>query len=245
MVGEAETLSRTVVRDGQVVVNEVLPTDLQPDNQGPIAELAESAPVFSPTGAWLDWVETPQGADGPVRLRIVPWGDQGPAGNASTVDAPSDVVRPQALVDWATTSQGDVLTFRPPFGPGEPTEPGAMIEFRLAGADPRAGEWATVTLPGNLFDAGSFPLEGDVEQRYVAYDGGEDVLYGLAEAPETAVPTGAFSFSEGRVVAFGPDSALVQQADGSWQRVQVDDGAASRVEMPDGTVAVLPWPDEA
>lgn len=244
-VGEAETLSRTVVRDGQVLVNEALPADRQPDNQGTIAELAESGPVFSPTGDWLAWVDTPQGADGPVQLRILPWGDQGPAGNASTVAVPADVVRPQELLDWATSPDGDVLTFRPQAGPDESfDQPAAMVEFRLAGADPRVGQWATVELPGVLFDAGSFPL-GDGEQRYVAFDGGNEVLYGLAEAPRSAVPTGAFGFSEGRVVAFGPDSALVQQPDGSWQRVQVDDGATSSVDVPDGTVAVLPWPDEA
>ena len=95
-------------------------------------------------------------------------------------------------------------------------------------------------LPGVLFDAGSYSFE-DGAERYIAFDDGEDVLVGLAEDPGSAVPSGAFAFSEGRVVAFGPDVALVQRPDGSWQRVQLDDGATSPVELPDGTVAVLPW----
>ncbi len=147
------------------------------------------------------------------------------------------------LLDWATEGDGAVLTLRPATVPGtDAQQPTSMIELRLPGGDPAAPAptWTSVDLPGVLFDAGSYSFE-DGAERYIAFADGEDVMVGLADAPGSAVPSGAFAFSEGRVVAFGPDVALVQRPDGSWQRVQLDDGATSAVELPGGTVAVLPW----
>ena len=147
------------------------------------------------------------------------------------------------LLDWAAGPDTAVLTLRPATEPGtDAQQPTTMIELRLPDGDPTAPApvWTSVDLPGVLFDAGSYPFE-DGSERYIAFAGGQDVLVGLADAPASAVPSGAYAFSEGRVVAFGPDDALVQRADGAWQRVQLDDGATSAVEVPDGTVAVLPW----
>lgn len=245
-IGESDVLARTVVRDGQVVANASFDAPLQPDSRGGAAETADAAPVFSPGGDWLAWVETPDGGAGPAQVRIVTWTEQGPTGPTTVVTAPGGETRPRGLADWASSPQGDILTMTSATaaGPASPA-PAGMVELRLdvAGgtiADPAPEDWRVVALPGVLFDAGSFRFE-DRSERYIVFDGGEDVLYGLAASPETAVPTGAFAFSEGRVVAFGPDSALVQRADGAWQRVQVDTGAASPVEVPDGTQAVLPW----
>lgn len=246
-LGEADVLVRTVVQDGQVVVNEPLPDDLQPSNVGGLDELGDSAPVFSPGGEWLAWVEAPQGADGPARIRMIAWTVDGPTGTSREIPAPDGTTRPLRLLDWAATSDGDVLTMAPAWSPDtDARAPTTMVELRLqvtSGLIPETTDdaWRTVDLPGQLLDAGSFAL-GDGAQRYVTYAGGDEVLYGLAEAPESAVPTGAFVSGEGRVVAFGPDSALVQRPDGSWQRVQVDDGAASAVDVPRGAMAVLPWP---
>lgn len=246
MAGESQVLARTVVRDGEVVANEVLDGQAQPDNTGGAAETAHSAPVFSPDGRWLAWVETPDGGAGPAQVRIVDWTDQGAAGPGRAVTAPGGDRRPFQLLDWATTPEVDVLTMTPPAGPGaDAPVDAAMIELRLQIVDGTIAEstdedWQDVDLPGVLFDAGSFQFE-DGAERYIAFDGGDQVLYGLAEAPGTAVETGAYAFSEGRVVAFGPDSALVQRPDGRWQRVQVDTGAASPVDMPAGTRTVLPW----
>ena len=245
-VGEAESLAWTRVRAGQVVANEVLPDTMQPDNTGTIAERAESNPVFSPDGTWLAWVETPQGAASSAQVRFVPWSEDGPVDGAQQAAlASDDSTRPVELLDWAAESgQAAVLTLRPATEPGtDAQQPSTMIELRLpGGGDPRASNptWTSVDLPGVLFDAGSYPFE-DGTERYIAFDGGNDVLVGLADAPGSAVPSGAVAFSEGRVVAFGPGDALVQRADGAWQRVQLDDGATSAVEVPDGTVAVLPW----
>ena len=243
-VGESESLVHTLIRDGLVVVNEVLPDDMQPSNQGTIAEMGESTPVFSPDGQWLAWVETPQGADGSAQVRFVPWSADGPTGGALAALASDDSPRPFELLDWAREGDAAVLTLRPASEPGtDAQQPTSMIELRLPGGDPTAPAptWGAVELPGVLFEAGSYAFEGGVE-RYVAFARDGDVVAGLASAPETAVPTGAFAFSEGRVVAFGPTSALVQQPDGTWQRVQLDDGASSAVEVPEAAVAVLPWP---
>lgn len=242
-VGESDTFTRTVLRDGEVVLNEVM--DVQPDNSGGAAETADVAPVFSTDGAWLAWVETPRATTGPSQVRVVGWGPDGPTGETTTITAPDDVTRPMSLLDWASSPEQDVLTMSPSPGPG-PSAGGTMLELRLPHqpgqpADPTAaGEWDEVELPGVLFEAGSFLFE-DGSERYVAYAGQDDVLYALADAPETGVPTGAYAFSEGRLVSFGPDNALVHTAGGAWQRVQVDDGATSTVSMPEATVAVLPW----
>lgn len=247
-LGESQVFARTVVRDGAVVANEVLDEQAQPDNTGGAAETANSSPVFSPNGQWLAWVETPDGSAGPAQVRIVDWTDQGAEGSGRAVLAPDDGTRPYELVDWARTSDGDVLTMAPATGPGPEARASAtMIELRLQVtssliAETTDDDWRFMDLPGALFDAGSYTFD-DTTQRYIAFDGGDQVLYSLAEAPDTAVETGAYAFSEGRIVAFGPDSALVQRADGGWQRVQVDDGAASAVEMPEATRAVLPWRD--
>lgn len=247
-LGESQVLARTVVRDGEVVANEVLDEQAQPANTGGAAETAHSAPVFSPDGQWLAWVETPDGAAGPAQVRIVDWTDEGAVGPGRTVLAPQNGVRPYELVDWARTAEGDVLTMTPATAPGSDARtPSTMVELSLQVtssliAETTDDDWRAVDLPGILFDAGSYTFDERTE-RYIAFDGGDPVLYSLAEAPDTAVETGAYAFSEGRIVAFGPDSALVQRADGGWQRVQVDTGAASAVEMPEGTRAVLPWRD--
>lgn len=240
-IGESDTFVLTIVRDGVVVTDDVM--DVQPDNLGGAAEIAVPTPVFSADGAWLAWVETPQGGASSAQVRFVPWGAEGPTDGPGATLASDDSTRPIELLDWAIDGDDAVLTLRPAPEPGSDGQvPTAMVELRLPGGDPRAPNptWRSVDLPGVLFEAGSFQFE-DGSERYVAYAGGQDVLYALADAPGTGVPTGAYAFSEGRVASFGPDSALVHTAGTVWQRVQVDDGAATTVSMPDATVAVLPW----
>ncbi len=248
VAGESQVLARTVVREGEVVANEVMDEPAQPDNTGGAAETAHSVPVFSPDGRWLAWVETPDGGAGPTQVRIVEWVDGQAEGPGRAVTAPAEPMQPFQLLDWARTSEGDVLTMAPAVGPG-PNGPGSatMVELTLQVtgtviAETTDDDWRFVDLPGALFDAGSYPFE-EGTQRYIVFDGGDEVMYALAESPDTAVETGALPFSEGRVMTFGPDSALVQRPDGAWQRVQVDTGAASPVEVPEGTRALLPWRD--
>lgn len=245
-IGEADVLARTVVRDGTVELNQVLRDELQPANVGGAAETADPAPVFAPSGDWLAWVETPEGASGPSQLRLVGWGADGATGDEATVTAPGDL-RPARLLDWAGDGPGAaVLTLAPMSTPGtDAQQPTTMIELRLQVMDgaleqPSADDWTVVDLPGVVFAAGSYPF-GDGAERYIAFQRDDEVVVSVAEAPETAVPTGAFAFSEGRVVAFGPGSAVVQRPDGGWQRVQVDDGAATELASPAGTAAFLPW----
>lgn len=246
IIGESDVFARTILRDGQVLANTVFDAEGHPRNIGGATEIADSSPVFSPTGEWLAWVETPEGAQGPAQVRIVAWSDNGPTGPTTILEAPQGEARPMALLDWGSQPPGtDILTMRSVSGP-EGQSDARFVELTVDGFDGSAPaeddlDWRWVPLPGPLVDAGSFLFE-DGSERYVAFSGDEgEVRYGLAEAPETAVETSVRAFGEGRLLAFGPDSAVIQRPDGGWERVQVDTGAASAVRVPDGTVALLPW----
>ena len=227
--------------------NEVLPDTMQPTNTGTIAERAESNPVFSPDGTWLAWVETPQGAASSAQVRFVPWSEDGPVDGAQQAAlASDDSTRPVELLDWAAESgQAAVLTLRPATEPGtDAQQPSTMIELRLpGGGDPRRSN-PDVDVGG--------PAGRALRCRLVPLRGRHRALHRLRRRqrragrarrrPGSAVPSGAVRLQRGPAcVAFGPGDALVQRADGAWQRVQLDDGATSAVEVPDGTVAVLPW----
>lgn len=242
VIGESDTFAWTTIRDGEVVANTAFDAEGQPQNSGGAAETADSAPVFSPTGDWLAWVETPEGAQGPAQIRIVSWSDDGPTGPTTEIEAPEGETRPMALLDWAAQPPDtDILTMRSASAPDGQSEPG-YVEFTMDGfdgtePDDDAVAWRRVGLPEPPVDAGSFLFE-DGSERYVVF-GHDPLWYGLAEAPDSAVEIGP---DEPRF-HFGPDSVVVPQeaSDTGWARVQVDTGVASMVTVPDGTVALLPW----
>jgi hypothetical protein len=230
---EGDVLARTEVRDGDVVVNTAFPDRMQPRSDGQVL----SRPVFDPTGDHLAWLE--DATDGQA-LRVVRWQAGSPSADlgAQTLQgAPALAV----LADWAVTTEGSVLTAMV----DEATDQ-QVVEVRLLGSDGPivlAEDTPTVVdLPGLPLAAGSFDT-GDDDTRYVVFDDGDGVDYALADAPEAGVPTGLPHSESGRVVAFGPDSLVVQLGSGTWQRVQVDDGAASAMTAPATTRAFLPWPD--
>lgn len=223
-------LARTEVVDGAITTNEAFTEDLQPA-RGDVL----SRPVFAPDGNHLAWLESAGSSD---VLRVVRW--QGGSPSSDLGATPLEGVPPLAVLeDWAVTDTGSVLTAMV----DEATRQ-EVVEIELLGTDGPivlAEDTPTVVdLPGRPLAAGSFDFDSG-HTRYVVYDA-DVVRYALAEAPETGVDTGLPHSEAGRIVAFGPDSLVVQLGDGSWQRVQVDDGATSAVEAPRGTVAVLPWP---
>lgn len=227
-------LTTTVVVDGEVVTNEPFPAEFQPPTGGAVS----SSPVFSPNGEFLAWLQPT--TDGGVAVRGADWDDGTIAADAGLIPVDQDVTGALgALVDWAVTPElGSVLTALPADGTAQ-----YVVEWEVLGTDGPLRFTDTsprpVDMPGVVVDAGSFLFE-DGSERYVVHDS-DVVRYGLMEAPEAAVETGLGGPEAGRVVAFGPDSLLVELADGSWQRVQVDDGATSPVDVPPGTIAVLPW----
>lgn len=242
-LGEADEFWWTRVRDGQVTATR-LPDGFQPDNVGGAAETPDPAPVFSPTGDVMAWLERPAGAQAPS-VRLVEVGPDGPRGGVGSIPAP-DGLDPAVLLDWAHGPGGEAILTFSPMAPFDGPIPATMIELRLrdldgAGLAASDDDWSSVALPGVLVAAGAYLFE-DGSERYVVLDGPDGLSYGLAEAPETAVALPIDGPDAGRVVAFGPASLVVQRADGSWARVQVDDGATSTLTAPGGAVAFLPWP---
>lgn len=253
--GDGETRVLSVVTDGQLVANDVLPAYAQNAGGGGATQNTSARPVFDPTGRYLAWFEYTASRDA-YDLVVQPWEDGQPRDQRFVVtDLGRDDVRPSEVFGFGWTGPagtGDLVVW------GAATSLDPFVEQRQATAyrvsmpvadgqpDLDNATVATEVLEGDVIAAGfADELDTIADLRIiVAVEGGHTLV-----APEAQAGVGSQATSvgiRGADLGFGDgigqtgvggEIVLRDYSDGRYLAVALD-GQARLVDLPTGTVSV-------